>query len=285
MVMVRKMESDMEKFEKFLSYYNKYHLSISEISMPCPEHENDCPYFRKKPCTSRRKHPLVDNEFPMYSFDDMCRTCDTIDICNLPSTVDALYFDKEKKELYFIEFKGIKIDDSTKKSTFNEILCKMSNNNMKKKMDKKNPLDSLLADFDPQYAEQGNQKNCYDEYYEDLKNIYNAFGDEIAFKLRLKPFESLNLALPNVYEDYCDKEDIKNDDRLNISKFLYEDSIKKYYYVVGVSENPNDSAAHLETYCNILKKPYLRLKELGLFYDADVLNKNQFLALVNDFKT
>ena len=43
----------------------------------------------------------------MYYFDDICRDVETIDICNLPSTVDGLYLDKKRKVLYFIEYKGV----------------------------------------------------------------------------------------------------------------------------------------------------------------------------------
>ena len=120
--MVIIMESDIEKFDKFLSSYTKYYQTVSEISMPCPIHDKDCPSIKKKECFSKSKDPLVDSNFMMYSFDDICRDTDIIDICNLPSTVDGLYLDKKRKVLYFIEFKGVRIDKNNQRGQLQEIL-------------------------------------------------------------------------------------------------------------------------------------------------------------------
>ena len=98
---------DIEKFDKFLSSYSKYYQTVSEISMPCPIHDKDCPSIKHKECVSKSKEPLVSSDFMMYSFDDICRDVETIDICNLPSTVDGLYLDKKRKVPYFTEYKGV----------------------------------------------------------------------------------------------------------------------------------------------------------------------------------
>ena len=103
---------DIEKFDKFLSSYVDFYQPVSEISMPCAYHDRECPSIKQKECTSKSKVPLVDSDFMMYSFDDIIRHVKTIDICNLPSTVDGLYLDKKRKILYFIEFKGVQIDKS-----------------------------------------------------------------------------------------------------------------------------------------------------------------------------
>lgn len=257
---------DFEKFDVFISSYKNYHISISEISKPCPKHENECPKYKNQECTSKRKTPLIDCSFPMYSFDDICRTCKTIDLCNLPSTVDAIHFNKDKKELYFIEFKGVRIDNKNQKKELENILKKM---NKEKKQD----------DFD-YYQEP--KKNCHDKYYKKLKRIYSMYGDELAYKLRLKPFESIYMALPRIYEDYCEKENIPIEKRLNIHDFLFNSSVKKYFYVVAVSDNKNSSIEHLDTYRYLLRKPFNRLKDFNLFDMVDILNPNQFKILVKN---
>ena len=73
-------------------------------------------------------------------------------------------------------------------------------------------------------------QKCYDKYYDRLKRVYNSYGDELAFKLRLKPFETLDLAIPNVYKDYCNKNNISKEDMIDINEFLL--NIKKVYIVV-----------------------------------------------------
>ena len=68
---------------------------------------------------------------------------------------------------------------------------------------------------------------CYDKYYERLKRVYNSYGDELAFKLRLKPFETLDLALPNVYKDYCIKNKISKEIGGLMAKGLKEEAEAK----------------------------------------------------------
>ena len=242
--MVIKMD-DIEKFDKFLSSYTKYYQTVSEISMPCPIHDKDCPSIKHKECVSKSKEPLVSSDFMMYSFDDICRDVETIDICNLPSTVDGLYLDKKRKVLYFIEYKGVRVDKNNQRSQLQEILYNM----------------------DKDYE-------CYDKYYERLKRVYNSYGDELAFKLRLKPFETLDLALPNVYKDYCNKNNISKEDMIDINEFLL--NIKKVYIVVAISDKHNPAADRAGSYRFILRKPFDRLKELGLFDMVEIMDHNEF---------
>ena len=60
---------------------------------------------------------------------------------------------------------------------------------------------------------------CYEKYYDILERVYNSYGDDLAFKLRLKPFKTLDLALSNVYKDYCIKNKISDDEKLDINEF------------------------------------------------------------------
>ena len=236
---------DIERFDEFLSFYSKYYQTVSEISMPCPIHDRNCPSIKQKECVSKSKEPLVSSDFMMYSFDDICRATSVIDVCNLPSTCDGLYLDKKRKVLYFIEFKGVKIDRNNNRSELQSILYHMN------------------KDF-----------KCSEKYYERLKRVYNSYGDELAFKLRLKPFETLDLALPNVYKDYCIKNNISDGDKLDIGLFLR--NIKKVYIVVAISDKRNPAADRAGTYRFILRKPFERLKDLGLFDMVEIMDHNEF---------
>ena len=93
--MVIRMD-DIEKFDKFLSFYGKYYQTVSEISMPCPIHDKNCPSIKQKECVSKSNEPLVSSDFMMYSFDDICRDTDIIDICNLPFVTACIWIKREK---------------------------------------------------------------------------------------------------------------------------------------------------------------------------------------------
>lgn len=242
--MVIRMD-DIEKFDEFLSSYTKYYQTVSEISMPCPIHDRNCPSIKEKECVSKSKDPLVSSDFMMYSFDDICRDTEIIDICNLPSTCDALYLDKKRKVLYFIEFKGVRIDRNNQRGELHSILYHMEND-----------------------------QRCYEKYYDKLKRVYNSYGDELAFKLRLKPFETLDLALPNVYKDYCIRNKISDEEMLDINEFLLK--IRKVYIVVAISDKHNPTADRIGSYRFILRKPFERLRDLGLFEIVEIMDHNEF---------
>ncbi|MBQ2962196.1 hypothetical protein [Methanobrevibacter sp.] len=235
--------NDIEKFDEFLSSFTDYYLPVSEISMPCAYHDKDCPSIKQKECTSKSKVPLVDSDFMMYSFDDIIRHVKTIDICNLPSTVDGLYLDKKRKILYFIEFKGVQIDKSSKRAELQQLLYNLNKDN-----------------------------KCYEKYYERLKRVYNMYADEVSYKLRLKPFETLDLALPNVYEDYCNENGVT--DRLDIRDFL--SSVRKVYIVVAICDKRNPTADRAGSYRFLLRKPFDRLRDLGLFEMVEIMDHNEF---------
>ena len=110
--------------------------------------------------------------------------------------------------------------------------------------------------------------------HEKLKCIYNSYNDELVFNLRLKSYETLDLALPNVYKDYCNKNNISDEDKLDLSEFL--SSIKKVYIVVAISDKMNPTADRAGSYRFILRKPFDRLKELGLFDMVEIMDHNEF---------
>ena len=93
-----------DKFIDFLNTFNdreyrnnKFYDTITEIS-------------RKK---SGNQDALIENDFRMYSLDDIAEGSDVLSL-NLPKTTDALFY-KENPDgtlsLFFIEFKFHNLDD------------------------------------------------------------------------------------------------------------------------------------------------------------------------------
>lgn len=68
--------------------------------------------------------------------------------------------------------------------------------------------------------------------WHDLNKTYvekTATDDDVLFKLRLKPFESLFLVLPTLFEEYCEKND--SDEFVYLHDFLKTCEIKVYTFV------------------------------------------------------
>lgn len=90
----------------------------------------------------------------------------------------------------------------------------------------------------------------------------------------MKPFETLDLALPNVYKDYYNKNKISDEEKLDLSEFL--SSIKKVYIVVAISDKRNPAVDRDGSYRFILRKPFERMRELGLFDMVEIMDHNEF---------
>ena len=205
-------------------------------------HNEDCPSIKHKECVSKSKEPLVSSDFMMYSFDDICRDVETIDIV-ICHYMGCIWIKREKSHISQSTREWI--DRNSKRGELQDILYNMNKDS-----------------------------ECYDKYYERLQWVYNSYGDELAFKLRLKPFETLDLALPNVYKDYCNKNKISDEDKLDLSDFL--SSVKKVYIVVAISDKRNPAADRAGSYRFILRKPFDRLRELGLFDMVEIMDHNEF---------
>ena len=129
--------------------------------------------------------PLIEREFKMFSLDDMCHACELLK-GNTPKTTDALFYRQNEDEtlsLYFIEFKYHNLDTPDLKNTFEVI------------------VDDIYPDYDKKYK-------CLSKgYKKQLNKIKKYYGDEVEHKLILKPIESINVVIPALYEEYCQKED------------------------------------------------------------------------------
>lgn len=80
--------------------------------------------------------------------------------------------------------------------------------------------------------------------------------------------------MPNVYKDYYNKNKISDEEKLDLSEFL--SSIKKVYIVVAISDKRNPAADRAGSYRFILRKPFERMRELGLFDMVEIMDYNEF---------
>ena len=172
-----------KEFKEFIKSYEKFYKDITEISM------------------SDFGESLIENDFKMYSLDEMCWDCKLLEE-DTPKTTDALWFKESlngKITLYIIEFKFHNFNTPNAKDML-EIMAKDVN-------------DSELED---------KYKCLSDKFKNNLRKIKNYYGDEVEFSLILKPIESLSIVIPTLYEQYCIDNGIPQKD---IRSFL--DNIEK----------------------------------------------------------
>ena len=172
-----------KEFKEFIKSYEKFYKDITEISM------------------SDFGESLIENDFKMYSLDEMCWDCKLLEE-DTPKTTDALWFKESldgKITLYIIEFKFHNFNNPNAKDML-EIMARDVN-------------DSELED---------KYKCLSDKFKNNLRKIKNYYGDEVEFSLILKPIESLSIVIPTLYEQYCIDNGIPQKD---IRSFL--DNIEK----------------------------------------------------------
>lgn len=222
-------DSCNEEFIKFIRSFDggshknhKFHDTITEIS-------------RKH---SGKREPLIENDFEMYSLDDI-KDGSKILKDNPPKTTDALYFkeDDGKLSLYLIEFKFHNLDDPDAKDLLNAFVDEIYSSDNKKKY-------KCLSKDD---------KN-------DLRKIRNYYGDDVSNTLVLKPIETIRVTLPGLYEEYCNNN--PDVEKINIEKYL--DNIEKKYFVFVSTYTEtgkfNRHKEELESQSTGLEKYFDRLK-------------------------
>lgn len=214
----------IEFFQSFKGrqYRNrKFYDSITEIS-------------RKE---SGDRAPLIECEKKMYSLDDIAKGSDILKD-NLPKTTDALFYKKNKDNLslYLIEFKFHNLDDP----------------------DAEDLLDAFVDNI---YAESKKYKCLTNNDKKDLNKIRNYYGDDVTNALILKPFESLKVVIPKLYEEYCrnNPDAGKIDD---IGDYLVNVEKKYYVFVSTYTENGkfNHHKEELESQSTGLERYFDRLK-------------------------
>ena len=222
-----------KEFIEFIKSYNEFYKSITEISM------NDY------------EEPLIENDFKMYSLDEMCWNCKLLE--KTPTTTDALYYKEHndgKLSLYLIEFKFHNFNSPNAKDML-ELISKDVN-----------------AD--------GNKYNCLSNTYKNyLRKINNYYGDEVLFKLILKPIESLNIVIPALYEQYCLDNECPMKD---IRKYLENVEKKLIVFVSHYDDNHhrNKSKQRLQSMDIGLKNNYDRLEQGKLIDSYEIYARYQF---------
>lgn len=147
-----------KEFINFIKSHEDFYEDITEISK------------------NKSGKSLIENDFKMYSLDEMCWDCELLE-ADTPKTTDALFYKESldgKLTLYIIEFKFHNFNKPNARDML-EIMAK----NVKK-------------------------SDCAsDEFKNNFRKIKNYYGDEVEFSLILKPIESLSVVIPTLYEQYC----------------------------------------------------------------------------------
>ena len=206
-----------EDFINFIESYIKFYDEITEISK------------------NTRGHSLINNNFKMYSLDEMCWDCKLLE-SNLPKTTDALYYkinEDNSLVLYLIEFKFHNLDNPNCKDLFNSIVDELYSNK--------------------------SYKCLSDKFKGKLNKIKRYYADDVEYALILKPIESINIVIPALYKQYCLDNDIKEK---NIKSFL--DNVEKMVFVFVSDYSPkgkrNIERHRLQSMGSNLNNHYQRLE-------------------------
>lgn len=210
-----------KEFIDFIKSHKKFYRNITEISK------------------NKYGEILIDNDFKMYSLDEMCWDCELLQE-NTPKTTDALFYKSNphgRLSLYLIEFKFHNFNDPNAKKMLNIISKKVN--------DKKS----------------GNKYNCLSiKYKRYLKKINNYYGDDVEFGLVLKPIESINIVIPALYEQYCIDKGCPQKD---IRKYLENVEKKVILFISHYDDNdkPDMPKERLQTMDISLEEKYERLEQ------------------------
>lgn len=189
--------SDEAKFVEFLNSFSQFYWPSHKIA------ENS-------KGISILPHDGDKNEFKMYALDEICHSCSIFKeggVWFTPKTTDAIWYKKENDNffIFLIEFKG-------------DFLCKTSS-----KCSLVEVVDSLKS------------KNYYDELSAEINSldkIVDKYSDRLLNGLASKPLETVTIALPLIYEEYYNNNNVEY---LDIRKFLSNSRI--IYRVVSISED------------------------------------------------
>ncbi len=210
------MESLTNKeFINFIKSHEDFYEDITEISK------------------NKYGKSLIENDFKMYSLDEMCWDCELLEK-DTPKTTDALFYKESldgKLTLYIIEFKF---------HNFN----------------KPNARDMLEI-----MAKDVKKSDCAsDKFKNNFRKIKNYYGDEVEFSLILKPIESLSVVIPALYEQYCIDNDIIQKD---IRTFLDNVEKKLIVFISHYDEkrNHNKSKQRVQTMDVGVENNYRRLEK------------------------
>lgn len=199
------------------------------------------------------KDVLVDSNIAMYSLDDICAESRALKD-NLPKTTDALWYKIEngKLTLYIIEFKFFNVDGDDSSYKFLNLLHD--------KLTQLNKPKDYYSD-----------KAISDAFLKRYAEVKNALVDKVEVSLRLKPYETLMVALPLLYEEY-------GGNRREFVEYLQNIDIKLFVFVNRTAPYRNLSAERAYTHSinNALRHQYMRLKQAKLISYWDIRASHQF---------
>lgn len=162
--------------------------------------------------------PVVVNSQYMYGLDWMVKSSKRLNKEPSKST-DALfinYDEKGKLNLHIIEFKFL-----GRKSHRDKMNILWSN------VKRRASCDEFKMD----------DEKCFNDFFvRDFKLIKRNFHDPIEVSLQLKPYESIFITLPELYEEYCEE---KGCDRGDIEGYLSK--IDKYYWAFIRTRSKSES--------------------------------------------
>lgn len=206
-----------EDFIDFINNFNNFYDEITEISK------------------NTRGQSLINNDFKMYSLDDMCWNSKLLEN-NTPKTTDALFYKVNNNflSLYLIEFKFHNLDNPNCKDLFDSIVDDVYSNNKYKCLN--------------------------DKFKYQLNRIKRYYADDVEYTLILKPIESINIVLPALYKEYCRDNDLIQKD---IKTFL--NNVEKRVFVFVSDYSPkgksNLQRHRLQSMGNSLNQHYQRLED------------------------
>ena len=163
------------------------------------------------------------NEFKMYALDDICHSCEIFREGNLmitPKTTDAIWYKKVEDNffIFLIEFKGDLLCRNSSKCRLVEVVDNLKNKRFNDEIEHEIFL---------------------------LDKILLKYSDKMLNGLAAKPLETVTIALPLIYEEYYNNNDVEY---LDIRKFLANSRI--VYRVVSISEEyePNRQRSRAKSY-------------------------------------
>lgn len=220
---------------------------------------------------SGSKSSLIEHPFKMYSLDEIVKESGIFGR-NIPKTTDALWYkeDEETGEftLYIIEFKFYNIGYSYQSKLTSVI-------------DKLKEIDGVYKELDME------NKFFNDRFLNLADTLKTGLSDNVHCSLKLKPIETLNHALPELYKNYCgfddeqDAEDFRNFLN-NITKkfyvFLIEGSYitpnqEKELYVDG-KRNKSRRRAYIKGFS--LHQQFIRYKRSHIIDDYKIEGRYDF---------
>lgn len=253
-----------DDFDKFLKSFN------NEIYEDYDHNVHKC-YDSLKELSksdSEPKDSMISDLSKMYGLDWMVKSADkwkdtsprcqnNVKACRhkFPKSTDALFFKSDDSELHIIEFKYI--PEQTNKTKLENLYNKIIEKN-----------NQYINQSEDSYFP--STPRCFDEdFVKDFKCIQHDYIDNIEYSLQLKPYEAIFIALPGLYDEYCNK---NNKTKKDIRGYLA--NIDKYYWVCidgGITNSENN--LHLQA---LSFQKYLNRLEPDVFKQACAKTKKEF---------